>query len=33
MVDDDAKEFTDVFIGARRCGGQLLHRRASLGCV
>src|SRR5713226_6951815 len=33
MVDHNTEQLADVFIGARRRGGQLLHRRASLGCV
>jgi hypothetical protein len=31
VFDDDAEKFTDIVIGARRRGGQLLRRRASLG--
>src|SRR5262245_31470012 len=31
MFDHNAKKFADIFIGARRRGGQLLRRRASLG--
>jgi hypothetical protein len=33
MVDNNAKKLADLVIAARRRGGQLLHQRASLGCV
>jgi hypothetical protein len=33
MVDDDVEQLAHVLIAARRRGGQLLSRRASLGCV
>src|SRR5262245_39232992 len=33
VIDNDAKEFAHIVIGARRRRGQLLSRRSSLGCV
>ena len=33
VVDYNPEQLADIVIGARRRGGQLLHRRASLGCV